>query len=405
MTEDKSTTKKGVPSLSEFHEMVYHCTKCYNCMFINPYFLKNEDRYYGCPSGLYYKYDAYHSGGRMEIARGIIEEELSPTEKLAEVFYACTLCGLCESNCEFVIELKPTEVFEAMRRKLVKDGLTCPEHDAFDKSIQENHNPYKEDHEARTRWLKRIGVEIKPEAEILYFVGCTSSYRTKSIAEATVKIFKKLGLNFTVSPDEWCCGSPSFRTGRYERGNELMKHNIELIKKIKAKKVVFSCAGCFRSFKDDYKDQITDLGIELLHVSQLLDDLIKKGKIKINKNEAIVTYHDPCHLGRHVKVYDEPRNVINAIPGTILDEMDRITMNAWCCGAGGGVKSAYKDFALKTSEERIREAELTEADILLSCCPFCKVNLVDGINKAKSEMKMMDLTEYLEPLIEGEEDG
>jgi len=389
-----------VKQLEEFHEMVYHCTKCYNCIYINPYFLKNEDRYYGCPSGLFYKFDAYHSGGRMEITRGLIEGELKLSEKLAEVFNACTLCGLCESNCEFLIELKPTEVFEAMRRELVREGFVRPEHEAFSKSIEENHNAYKEDHSTRTIWLKDLGIEVKPEAEIFYFVGCTSSYRTKKIAEATVKLFKKLGLDFTISPDEWCCGSPLLRTGRNNQAIELMKHNRELIENSKAKKVVFSCAGCYRAIKTDYQKEIGNLGVELLHVSQLLNKLLDEGQIKLKDKECKVTYHDPCHLGRHEKVYDEPRNMIKAVPGTILNEMDRITMNAWCCGAGGGVKSAFKEFAIATSQERIREAELTNAEILLSCCPFCKTNLEDGANESQSNLKVMDLTEFLEDVLE-----
>jgi len=267
-----------VKQLEEFHEMVYHCTKCFNCMYINPYFIKNGDRYYGCPSGFHYKFDAYFSGGRMEIARGLIEGEIKMTDKLAEVFYACTLCGLCESNCNFVIELEPTEVFESMRRELIREGYTRPEHEAFTKSVEENHNPYAENHINRIQWLKDIGIEVKLEAEILYFVGCTSSYRTKKIAEATAKIFKKLGLNFTVSPDEWCCGSPLLRTGRTVQAVELMKHNQELIEKTKAKKVVFSCAGCYRAFKSDYQKELGNLGVEILHVSHLLDNLKKEGK-------------------------------------------------------------------------------------------------------------------------------
>ncbi|MHA1291652.1 MAG: (Fe-S)-binding protein [Promethearchaeota archaeon] len=386
--------------LEEYHEMVYHCTKCFNCIYINPYFIKNEDRYYGCPSGFYYKYDAFFSGGRMEIARGLIEGELSITEKLAEIFYACTLCGLCESNCEFLIELKPTEVFESMRRELIKEGFTRPEHDAFSKSIMENHNPYQEKHDTRTKWLENLGIDIKPEAEILYFVGCTSSYRTEKIAEATAKIFKKLGLDFTISPDEWCCGSPLLRTGRYNQAISLMKHNRDLIEKLNAKKVVFSCAGCFRAFKTDYQKELGNLGVEILHVSQLLNKLHDEGKIKLKEKKSIITYHDPCHMGRHEKVYDEPRNMIKAVPGTELDEMDRITMNAWCCGAGGGVKSAFKDFALESSKERIREAELTNAEILMSCCPFCKLNLEDAAQATNSKLKVMDLTEYLDECLE-----
>ncbi len=389
-----------VKQLEEFHEMVYHCTKCFNCIYINPYWVRNGDRYYGCPSGLYYRFDAYHSGGRMEIARGLIEGELEKTDKLAHVYYACTLCGLCESNCEFIIELNPTQVFEAMRRDLVRDGFVMPEHEAFSKSIEENHNPYLENHEKRLNWLKELGVELKPEANILYFVGCTSSYREIEIAKATVKLFKKLGLDFTVSPNEWCCGSPLLRTGRYEQAIELMKHNWALIEETKAKKVVFSCAGCFRAFNTDYQNELGKLGIELLHVSQLLDQILNKGNLTFNEKKNITTYHDPCHLGRHEKVYDEPRNIIKAVPGTTLNEMDRITMNAWCCGAGGGVKAAFKDFALKTAEERIREAELTGAKTLISCCPFCKRNLKDGAESSNSDMEILDLTEYLVDCIE-----
>lgn len=389
-----------IKDLSEFHEMVYHCTKCYNCIFINPYFVQNEDRYYGCPSGLFYKFDAYHSGGRMEIARGIIEEELAPSEQLSHVFYACTLCGLCEQNCEFIIELTPTKVFEAMRRKLVKEGLERPEHVEFTKSIKEHHNPYKSEHAKRTKWLKKLGIEPKPEAEILYFVGCTASYRVEEIAKATAKIFQKLNIDFTISPDEWCCGSPLLRTGHYDDALTVMKHNMELIEKSGAKTVLFSCAGCYRAFKKDYEIEFGKLPFKVQHVSEFLNNLIKKGKLKIHGNEKIVTYHDPCHLGRETKVYDEPREVIKSVPRTKLKEMDRNKMMAWCCGAGGGAKSAFKDFALSTSKERIREAELTKAEILLSCCPFCKLNLSDGIKKSKSDIEIMDLTEYVEPLIE-----
>ncbi len=385
--------------LENYHEMVYHCVKCYNCMYINPYFVKNGDRYLGCPSGFHFKYDAYHSGGKMEIAKGVIEGELKLTDKLAEIYYSCTLCGLCENNCEFLIELKPTEVFEAMRRELVKEGFTRPEHNAFEKSIEENHNPYKENHAQRTKWIEKLGVKIKPEAEVLFFVGCTSSYRTTEIAIATAKIFNKLGVDYTISPNEWCCGSPLLRTGRYDKAMKLMKHNLKLIEETKAKKIVFSCAGCFHTFRTDYQKELGKLGVELLHVSQFLDNLIKSGDAKLTKKEAVVTYHDPCHMGRHEKVYSEPRNVIKAIPGVTLNEMDRATSNAWCCGAGGGVKSAFKEFALKTSEERIREAGFTGASVLLSCCPFCKNNLADGAKEAKSKIKVMDLTEFIEDIV------
>ncbi|MHA1146016.1 MAG: (Fe-S)-binding protein [Candidatus Helarchaeota archaeon] len=390
-----------VKDLVEFHEMVWHCTKCANCWFINPYFVQNAEFYYNCPSGVKFGFDSHHSGGRMEIARGLIEEELVPTKTLSDIVYSCTLCGNCHVQCNFLIELEPLNVFEALRRKLVKDGFGQPAHQAFKESIEQNHNPYKEAHEKRTRWSKKK--DLKEQAEVLYFVGCTSSYRTKEIAENTVKLLDKLGVDYTISSEEYCCGSPLLRTGYYEAGIACMNHNMDLVRKVGAKKVIFSCAGCFRTFKDDYKEELGDLGVELQHVSEFLASEIKDGKLKLNRKEAIVTYHDPCHLGRHCDVYDEPRDVITSVPGTRLIEMDRNKFNAWCCGSGGGVKSAFKEMALDTAKERLREALSTGASVLLSCCPFCKLNMEDANKKSLEKVEIKDVTEYIVECLEENE--
>jgi heterodisulfide reductase subunit D len=232
-------------------------------------------------------------------------------------------------------------------------------------------------------------------------VGCTSSYRQTEIARATFSLLKKVKADFTLSPEEWCCGSPLLRTGQTDLVEQIVKHNIEVAKKLGAKKIVFSCAGCFRTFKEDYPRILKqETGIELLHITEYLYDLLKNGKLKLTKEfPHPVTYHDQCHLGRHIGVYDAPREILKAMPGVRFIEMRRIKENAWCCGAGGGVKSGFKDWALEIAKQRIKEAESTNAEYLISSCPFCQHNLSDAIAALNSNLKMLDITRLLNLMI------
>jgi heterodisulfide reductase subunit D len=177
----------------------------------------------------------------------------------------------------------------------------------------------------------------------------------------------------------------------------IAKHNIEVAQKINAKRIIFSCAGCFRTFKEDYPKILkSDLGIEVSHVSEYLYDLLKEGKLELTKSfPHRVTYHDPCHLGRHTGVYDPPRELLKAIPKLELVEMSRTREKAWCCGAGGGVKSGFKEWSVDIAINRIEEAEKTNAEYLVSSCPFCHRNLADAIEKRSSNLKILDITEIL----------
>ncbi|MBD3227851.1 MAG: (Fe-S)-binding protein [Candidatus Lokiarchaeota archaeon] len=388
---------------------VYQCSlKCFNCMYINPHYLISQDFYMNCPAGKLYGFDSYFSGGRMEIARGIIDGTIKlPDEKskeLLKVIYACTTCGSCENVCFYNREIKTVEVFETIRQILVEQEIgPMPEQVKFLNSINQNHNPYQEKHEDREKWiesdeeLKNIISEMPEQPEVIYYVGCTSSYRTINIAKATAKILKKLNVLFKIIfGEEWCCGSPAARVGDVKLALRLAKHNIEEIEKTGAKKVIFSCAGCYRAFKKDYNKWGLEYNFEVQHVSEYIANLIEKGKIKLKTVNKKITYHDPCHLGRHLDVYDEPRIVINAIPGIQFIEMARNRFNAWCCGSGGGVKAAFKDLANFAAAERIKEAKnTTNAVCLVSTCPFCYLNLKENAERENSELEIMDLMEII----------
>jgi heterodisulfide reductase subunit D len=375
---------------------IYQCSlKCFNCQFINPHMLVDQNYYMNCPAGKKFIFDSYFSGGRIEIARGLLDNSLKiPTPKLLEIIYSCTTCGSCQEICFYNREIKPVEVFETLRELLVEMEIgPLPEHLPFINSINTNHNPYQEVHDSRLNWL---GQKTPPkDSKILYFVGCTSSYRTQNIAQSTAKIFEKLKLDFTVSPEEWCCGSPLFRVGAVKLGEEMMHHNVEEIKKLGVEKVIFSCAGCYRTFKHDYPAHGVELGFEVQHISEFLADLVKEGKISFKELDLSVTYHDPCHLGRHLGVYQAPRAVIQAIPRVKLVEMYRNRYNAWCCGAGGGVKSGFKELALETAGDRIEEAKKTGTKVLVTACPFCELNLKESVKAKQEDLEILDITELL----------
>ncbi len=389
-------------NFKEVESNAMYCIHCGLCRHVLPSEIKSNK--YGdlCPPGSKFLFESYFAPGRCEIARGILRKEFTyeDSPKLQHIIYTCTNCGACSIQCRYCTTLGRTqasEIVEALRAKMVLDGAgPMPKHKVYGKSIQDNYNPYQEKHSNRLKWL---GSEKTPEkADILYFVGCTSSYRTQEIALATYNILKNLNLNVAISRDEHCCGSPLLRTGQLDEAEAVMEHNIDLIKKTGAKKLIFSCAGCYRTFKLDYPKYFGDLGIECKHISQELAELAQNGKLKLNKLNLKVTYHDPCHIGRHMWpecVYNEPRNVLTAIPGLELIEMERIKDEAWCCGAGGGVKSAFPEFALDTSKIRIDEATKTGADTIVSTCPFCAINLNDAIKETKSNLKIYDLTQIV----------
>jgi heterodisulfide reductase subunit D len=306
---------------------------------------------------------------------------------------------MCEEVCQVNIPL--IEFWESIRSSIVDHGYApLPVHKRLKEIAFEKHNPYGELPEARGDWMPE-GIEISKNSNLVYFAGCTASYRMKELSRNSVEVFGKLGIEFNyLGGDEWCCGSPFIRTGQLDIVRDLVRHNITSWKNQGAETIVATCSGCFRTIKIDYPRFAKELGLDfnfnILHISEFIDNLIQEGKVKFSRKlNAKATYHDPCHLGRHVKVYDPPRNILRAL-GVELIEMDQIKDEALCCGAGGGVKSQFKDLAESISEKRVRQALETKADLLTSCCPFCKLNLKDGVKKIKgADMELKDVIELV----------
>lgn len=213
---------------------------------------------------------------------------------------------------------------------------------------------------------------------MLYFRGCTAREKLTDIQKATETLLKLADVDYHILDDEKCCGSVLLRTGFGDEARKQIEKNTEILKD---EVILTSCAGCYKTLKDDYE------GLDVIHISQLLSQLIEENKLNFTKDDFTVTYHDSCHLGRHSGVFDEPREVIRAVADLV--EMENIREDSLCCGAGGGVKSAYPEIAEQMAKSRIAQAKDTDADLLITACPFCKLNLEND------DIDVLDITEFL----------
>ena len=230
---------------------------------------------------------------------------------------------------------------------------------------------------------------------LLYFRGCTAREKLNSISKATERILKIAKIDYETLDDEQCCGSVLLRTGFLDDAIEQMNG---YLKDLEGKTILTSCAGCYKTLKEDYKKYL-GVDLKVIHISQLLEQLIKENKIPLkHKDDLKVTYHDSCHLGRHAGEYEAPRNVINSISNLV--EMDNNREKARCCGSGGGVKSAYGDLSNSIADLRINEAKETDADLLVTACPFCKLNL----SQNSDNLDVLDLSEFVLGYLDSEEE-
>ena len=213
---------------------------------------------------------------------------------------------------------------------------------------------------------------------MIYFRGCTAREKETSIADATEKLLKLANIDYKVLDDEICCGSVLLRTGFIDEAKNQIQKNTEVLS---GELILTSCAGCYKTLKQDYE------GLDVIHISQFLKEIIDEKKLSFNKKNLTVTYHDSCHLGRHCNIFDDPRSVISSVADLV--EMGNNHENSLCCGAGGGVKSAYPEIADEMANSRISEAIDTKTKLLITPCPFCKLNLKDH------GLEVLDLTEFL----------
>lgn len=392
------------PSLNEHLRQIQKCAKCGDCAYSVKLTTARKPISMPCAVRNVLGFEAYDPRGRIIVLKRLLEGKVDVDERFLDWVYTCTTCANCKETCLAVPGgIDTPSMIEALRKDLVNQGVTIEKQVSLKELTSTRHNPYGEPHSDRRNFLK--GEKLPRQAKTVLFVGCTPSYRQQSIAEATVKLLKHAGEDFTLMQDEWCCGSVLLRLGYEDLGREVMHHNINEIKNSGAQTIVTPCAGCYRAFKEEYQRLNEKEGSEykVLHATELLDQLTEKGKIAFSTKKHIrVTHHDPCHLGRYGGVYESPRRLIDKIKGAELVEMKTNRSYAHCCGAGGGVRSTHPALASQVSRQRISEALEVNSALLLTACPFCKTNLTDGSNGL---IKVADMVEYLADNISAETTG
>jgi heterodisulfide reductase subunit D len=387
---------KGLERVKDQLTRCNACTECYGRGPLIPYAdsVDSVPRWI-CPILDQFKFIAYSARGQQALARKVAYGHMRPDESLKKVFYSCTTCGICDTICPRPV----LDTVRAMREQIQMQfpGLYPEAMSERCKKIESKHNFFGADEEARNRWS--LGMELEAKADILYFAGCYASYRQPKTAQAVIKLLRAAGLKIAIlGGEEWCCGHPAGLGGDWRLEEEMAQHNVERIKKSGAKRVIFSCAECYRAFTVDYPQIVGMLPFGTSHVVEVYEELIREKKLRLQREVRVsVTYHDPCflvrqHLGRHRDVYKQPRFVIQSVPGISFHEMDLQGRFAYCCGSGGGVTGeVYPKEARWFAKVRARQAS-ERAGLVVTACPRCEESLRHGVRESSVSLKVRDIS-------------
>ncbi|NHI93725.1 MAG: (Fe-S)-binding protein [Candidatus Lokiarchaeota archaeon] len=307
-----------------------------------------------------------------------------------DAIYYCTLCEGCETHCR--PHVNTPNLIKKARAQIVDLELAPESIRKLGMNVLNSNNSLNEVYENRFEKLKDV-IPKKDKAEIVYFVGCVSTYREFEIARATLNLLKKGNFDFCILNEEFCCGSPILNTGNVEIAENLIRHNIKKIKETGCSQIITSCSACYGMWKEEYpKYSEENFPFKIKHIIDFILDKIDEFNIKPYPKK--VTYHDPCHLGRKLDIYNSPRELLQKIPQLEFIEMFLNKKDATCCGAGGGFRVYNKIKSLEIGSKRFEEALETKAEVLISACPLCK-NQFKMVN-IEDQLLIKDITELLD---------
>lgn len=329
---------------------------------------------------------------------GFVEEVLS-----SQTFWLCTVCKSCQVRCPRGIDIMDAMV--ALKEWATREDIHVPARlEMLGDTVTSYYNISGDDNATRLIWSENLpepplGVNpLRRTAEVVYFIGCVGSFypRTYSIPQALVRVVDRAEVEFTtLGGEEWCCGYPLYVAGMGDRMAELARHNMEQVRAVGAKRVIFACPSCYYAWSHLYPEMVDVSGLEFQHAVEFLADLLAEDGLALGPVEEVVTYHDPCDLGRKSGVYEAPRDVLNSIPGLELCEMSMNRQSALCCGGGGDVETADPDVSVRVATQRMAQVQATGARYVVSACQQCKRTLQEGARKSRIRIRAVDVVELL----------
>ena len=330
--------------------------------------------------------ETYSSKGRLLLCKGLINGELDPSDGLIDSMYTCTACGQCFDEAggdglevnNAIIKAR----YEAAKTRGCEVNLRVPVD-----NIISTKNPMGLSTEDRALWYEDIAEDYPYDGnEILFWAGCTTSYRLPETVEATANIMSELELDFgLLGEDESCCGLLMYLVGCWDEATNHAETLTKEFSERKVKTILTGCAGCFYAFKKVYRTLGVEMPFKVLHTTQLFNQLIKEEKLTPNNLKGRYSWHDPCDLGRHSGVYDEPRNVLGSIPGLELVEPPLTRQHTHCCGAGGGLMSYNYGLSERIAASKVAEHVIPlDLDGIITGCPACVLNLRNALTEEKT---------------------
>ncbi|NHI94172.1 MAG: (Fe-S)-binding protein [Candidatus Lokiarchaeota archaeon] len=363
-------------SLEQYKDDIYTCNRT-RCGFCRE----------ACPMYEHFKFEIYSSRGKMQVARGLLEGKVKPSKELMEVLSLCAACGYCQYKCA----LNNVEIFQALRQYLIEHGVENDFHKRAIKQIIEKSNPFGLEKDKRVEWAKDFKFDTK--SEILFFAGCTYSYHLPEDIKKILQILNKANIKLNyLNENEFCCGSLIHLAGYKENFEDLVKKNYQVLKEKGIKEIITACPSCYKMFNNEYPKILEKFEIKVYHLLEYLIKIIIDGKIKLKKPIKMkVTWHDPCDLGRHSGIFEEPRELLKMIPGIELKEMKHNRLDSRCCGAGGGVMASNADITMDLALKRVKEAEELGVDAIITMCPTCEESFSKIIRYEDLNIKVIDL--------------
>ena len=334
--------------------------------------------------------------GRLKIAKKVFNnEDISEEERIG--LYTCTLCALCDLACQQNIEI--SDIIHSTKVKLVQQNKAPLKiHNKIIKGIIEKDNSVNGDPEERLNWLPekyRLNeiYEMKDSNTLLFF-GCMSSFRVKESASAPYEILKLAGYDFKILENEPCCGEYVYSAGKIDIAKKIFQENINLFRKIGIQNLIVTCAGCLYAFDTVYRKYFEDYDIKVRHIVDVIYELEKEGKIKLNSLNKITTYHDACRVGRKYKngpLYNESRQLLKKC-GLEVKEISNEPEKCPCCGAGSGIRGVDSNICIEIGKDLFKKVETKE---IVSSCPLCIFNFRYVIYKNQLDKESKYITDYI----------